>query len=91
MKKDMVNHPSHYNLPGRKECFDEMLEFFGVEAFKHFCLLNVYKYMYRAEAKNGEEDWKKADNYADKFLEMGGSPQLLTETMVRARGGDADE
>lgn len=87
MKKEMVIHPSHYNLPGRKECFDEMIEMFGVEAFKDFCLLNVYKYVYRAEYKNGEEDLKKADNYADKFLELGGSPQILAEAMIRARGG----
>ena len=90
MKKDMVVHPDHYNLPGRKECFDEMIEAFGVEAFNWFCFLNIYKYVYRAEAKNGDEDWNKADNYADKFLDMGGSPQLLTIAMLLARG-DVDE
>lgn len=87
MEKEMVIHPSHYNLPGRKECFDEMIENFGIEAFKNFCLLNVYKYHYRANFKNGEEDLKKAENYSNKFLEMGGNPHLLTKAIVKAQGG----
>lgn len=28
---DMVNHPTHYNIPGRKECIEEMIDRFGVE------------------------------------------------------------
>lgn len=82
----MVSHPEHYNLPGRKECFDEMIENFGVEVFRNFCLLNVYKYHYRADFKNGEEDRKKAENYADKYLEMGGSLHLLTKAILKATG-----
>ena len=26
-----VNHPKHYNIPGRKECIEEMLDIFGIE------------------------------------------------------------
>ena len=26
INSDMVNHPSHYNLPNRKECIDEMID-----------------------------------------------------------------
>lgn len=58
-----VNHPNHYNAPGRKECIVEMLEKFGVEKVKAFCELNAYKYRYRHEMKNGEEDLKKAKWY----------------------------
>lgn len=63
-----VNHPAHYQ--GRFECFDEMKALFGVEALKHFCMLNVYKYRYRANAKNGEEDIKKAEFYMDYLMEL---------------------
>ena len=87
LTNDMVHHPNHYNILGRKECFEEMLENFGAEAVRNFCLLNVYKYHYRSDFKNGNEDIKKAENYADKFLEMGGNPHLLTKAVTKARGG----
>lgn len=58
-----VNSPKHYNNPGQKECIEEMLNRFGVEAVKNFCELNAYKYRYRADAKGGEEDLQKAAWY----------------------------
>ncbi len=67
-----VEHPNHYNKPGRKECIQEMIEIFGVEEVKIFCKLNVYKYMYRHDLKNGQEDVDKADNYQRMFVELGG-------------------
>ena len=61
-----VNHPSHYNIAGRKECIVEMLEIFGVEKTKAFCELNAYKYRYRAGLKgDAEKDFAKADWYED--------------------------
>ena len=33
---DTVNHPAHYNIPGRKECIEEMIDRFGVEAVISF-------------------------------------------------------
>lgn len=73
---DMVNHPAHYQKEGRKECIEEMLDRFGVEAVKHFCLLNAYKYMYRWEAKGGQEDVDKANWYLRKYAELGGDVVL---------------
>ena len=67
---DNVNHPKHYQ--GKHECIDEMIAMFGVEAVKHFCMCNVYKYRYRASAKNGQEDLDKADWYMDKLMELVG-------------------
>lgn len=67
-----VNHPSHYNIPGRKECIVEMEEKFGPLAVYHFCVCNNYKYTYRAgekETASKESDLSKAEwyaNYADK-------------------------
>lgn len=69
---DTVNHPAHYNIPGRKECIEEMIDRFGVEAVISFCRLNVYKYRYRAELKNGVEDLNKADWYEAKAKELEG-------------------
>ena len=69
---DKVNHPQHYNIPGRKECIDEMLDVFGIEAVKHFCMLNAYKYRNRQELKNGAEDFAKAEWYENKLRELEG-------------------
>lgn len=66
--KETVNHPAHYQ--GKHECIDEMIALFGVEAVKHFCMCNVYKYRYRAANKNGQEDLDKADWYMDKLMEL---------------------
>lgn len=67
---ETVNHPAHYNIPGRKECIVEMLEKFGRKKVKAFCELNAYKYQYRHEMKNGEEDLKKACWYIEKLNEL---------------------
>lgn len=64
--------PSHYQIQGRKECFEEMLDLFGVEFTRAFCLLNVQKYAYRHEEKNGAEDIQKAKAYKQKYLDLGG-------------------
>ena len=65
-----INHPEHYNIPGRKECIDEMLEKFGVEKVRAFCKLNAYKYRYRHELKNGNEDLDKAKWYDRMLLKL---------------------
>lgn len=76
-----VIHPGHYNIPGRKECWDEMVERFGVEATKTFCKLNSFKYQYRHSEKNGQEDLDKAENYHRKFIELGGTEEEFKEGM----------
>ena len=66
--KNNVNHPSHYNKPGRKECIVEMHEKYGLFKTSVFCLMNTYKYLYRAGEKDGnsrEQDLKKALWYYD--------------------------
>lgn len=69
--------PTHYHKQNRKECYKEIIDVFGVEYFKHFCLLNVYKYHYRHKHKNGAEDLAKAKWYAEKYIELGGSLIML--------------
>lgn len=68
-KLDNVDHPSHYNQGGM-ECIDEMIEIFGAEAVKNFCLCNVWKYRKRALYKNKEEDMAKSDWYMQKYIEL---------------------
>lgn len=67
---DMVNHPPHYEREGAIECIDEMVLVFGETAVMNFCLLNAWKYRYRAGDKNGFEDIKKSDWYMNKFKEL---------------------
>ena len=69
---DNVNHPAHYNKPGRKECIEEMIDLFGVEEVKIFCKLNAYKYQYRHDLKGGIEDLAKMTWYKNKFEALGG-------------------
>lgn len=66
---DAVNHPQHY-CTGKYECIDVMIEIFGIEAVKTFCLLNAFKYNYRSGRKNGLEDIQKAKRYIDKYIEL---------------------
>lgn len=72
--EDKVNHPSHYQ--GKNECIDVMVAMFGKEAVKHFCMCNAYKYRFRADKKNGEEDIQKAEWYETKLIELGGVDEL---------------
>ena len=72
--KEAVNHPAHYNQEGRKECIDEMIDKFGTEAVRTFCLLNAYKHEYRHEMKGGQEDIAKAEWYMRKYEALGGDP-----------------
>lgn len=66
---DPVNNPAHYNT-GRFECIDVMEETQGIEETKHFCICNAFKYLYRHNNKNGDEDIKKAHWYLTKYLEL---------------------
>ena len=65
-----VEHPKHYNREKGIECIEEMIEVFGIEAVKNFCLCNIWKYRYRAADKNGEEDLDKSDWYMQKYIEL---------------------
>lgn len=65
---EMISHPQHYNIEGRKECIVEMLDKYGFHAVANFALLNSYKYLFRAGLKDGnsaEQDVSKAKWYFD--------------------------
>ena len=46
---DPVNKPEHY-ANTKVECIDAMIELYGVEAVKSFCLCNAFKYHRRGSA-----------------------------------------
>ena len=71
-EREEINHPDRY-AGGKFECIDVMLDVFGADAVKHFCILNAFKYIWRAEKKNGVEDMKKAVWYLNKFIELEGA------------------
>ena len=72
---EQVNHPRHYQVSGRKECIVEMEEQYGVSETITFCLMNAYKYLYRAGNKDNnsyEQDINKAKwyfDYANKLIQ----------------------
>lgn len=68
-KYDSVNHPKHY-AEGGIECIDAMEAAYGTEAVMHFCQCNAFKYQWRFDKKNGEEDIKKAQWYQDRYLKL---------------------
>ena len=74
INSDMVNHPSHYNLPNRKECIDEMIDIYGLKDVAKWCEITAYKYKYRARHAssftNFVQDMHEATWYMDKVREL---------------------
>jgi len=68
-KKEMVNHPNHY-ASNKLECIEAMRDIYGDEAVNTFCILNAFKYVWRANKKNGLEDLKKAKWYLDYSINL---------------------
>jgi len=61
--KEAVNHPDHYTShPSGVECI-QITEHMG------FLLGNVFKYVWRADMKNGLEDLKKAKWYLEREIQ----------------------
>jgi len=60
--KEAVNHPDHYTShPSGIECIQ-------ITEHMSFLLGNVFKYVWRADMKNGLEDLKKARWYLDREI-----------------------
>lgn len=65
---EAVNHPAHYQ--GKHECIEIMRHMFGDSAVRAFCKCNAFKYRFRSNRKNGDEDIKKAEWYEDYLINM---------------------
>lgn len=77
----LIDHPSHYNKDGRKECIDEIVDLFGMEYAQVFCLTNAYKYLYRAGSKEGNstmQDMQKCKWYLE-WAGTHGTDKLVKE------------
>ena len=86
-----VNHPSHYNIPGKKECIVEMEEKYGAEITAVFCLTNADKYLYRAGNKAGNsesQDLSKAKWYFDYTNKLIEKYEILLFNGVRIEDTD---
>lgn len=68
-KVDKVNHPSHYQ-GNNYECIDVMLDNYGKEQTLFWIKLNIFKYIFRMDKKNGLEDMEKIAWYANKYIEI---------------------
>lgn len=68
---DPVN-PAHYMSYYKDgiDCITAMKHAFGEEAVQHFCITNVFKYIWRHMSKNGMQDIEKAVWYLNKYLEL---------------------
>lgn len=68
-KKDMVNHPNHYQSKSGLEAIDVIEAFCdGLEGIEAFCTGNALKYLCRWNSKNGIEDLKKAEWYLKRLI-----------------------
>lgn len=68
-QQEEINHPDRY-AGGKYKCIDIMLDVFGKDATMRFCILNAFKYLWRAEKKNGVQDVQKAVWYLNKYIEL---------------------
>lgn len=68
ISNEAVNHPAHYQ--GKHECIEVMRHMFGDSAVRAFCKCNAFKYRFRANRKNGDEDVLKAEWYEDYLINM---------------------
>ena len=64
MKKEMVNHPDHYNASSM-EVIDAID---GLGYAEGFCVGSIIKYVTRYKHKNGIEDLRKAKWYIDYLI-----------------------
>ena len=68
---DVVNNPSHYTTGGI-ECIDAMQAMLSRDEFIGYLRGNIFKYQWRYKHKNGVEDLRKADWYAQRLIKVEG-------------------
>lgn len=83
---DMVNQPPHYQ--GEIECIDAIASAFGREGARQYAHINAFKYVWRANYKNGDEDIRKAIWYLR--YSIGDDPRrdLVADSIEVSHGAD---
>lgn len=66
-RQDTVNNPLHYNKHGI-ECIQAIEAALTHEEFRGYCKGNVFKYTWRENYKNKDEDLLKAQWYLNKLV-----------------------
>ena len=69
IKKDVVNHPSHYT-DGAIETIEAIEAALTNEEFRGYCKGNCIKYIWRERHKGGTESLKKAQWYLDRLIQL---------------------
>lgn len=72
-----INHPDRY-AGGKYECIEVMIDIFGVEFVRNFCVLNAFKYLWRHKQKGGTEDIKKAVWYLNEYIKLDDSSKPVS-------------
>lgn len=65
LKKEMVNHPDHYNQSSIEAIEAMKAATVGLTGIEAVCTATAIKYLWRWKWKNGVEDLKKAIWYID--------------------------
>ena len=61
---------SYYLNDEGVECIDSMIEVFGIEKTKDFCLLNAYKFFWRCDKKDQKWDVDKGLGYLTLYKKL---------------------
>ena len=70
MKKEMVNHPQHYNGDSPYECIKVLKAWMPEEEYRGFLRGNAIKYLCRVGKKDeAVQELKKASWYIGKLIE----------------------
>ena len=71
-KEDMVNHPKHYQLGDLGIEALDIIKYItkDLPGDQAYMLGNVLKYIIRAQEKNGDQDYLKAEFYYREFLQL---------------------
>ena len=71
-KEDMVNHPKHYPLGDLGIEALDIIKYItkDLPGDQAYMLGNVLKYIIRAQEKNGDQDYLKAEFYYREFLQL---------------------
>lgn len=98
-KNDVISNPDHYKLNGLDvEVRDVIKSALGTVGFLDFYKGNIIKYILRANNKNGLEDYKKARQYLDWYIQeldedvdCDGQLSYLEDIIVKEQPKDTPE
>lgn len=88
--EDSHINPKHYRVGGI-ELIDVMVAKMTPEEIKGFCKGLALKYLFRADYKNGLEDYKKAKWYIDYLIKFLENEEKKAKRRAKKEGENQDE